>query len=509
MDLVHEFAEDTTFHGIKDFRRIKTRWALRLWTLIVLACAVMMLYEMAMIACQYHTNPTATQVTPWFLENYPYPRILFCPNEWINETKVAELNLSKPVVTYALSLLQDLVLAQEEKDNFTASGYNVSDLDLTLRQFLTSRNYTTYIDFYRLIANEPKMVARCDQCDWTRKHVVASGVCIQLRLLPASSAFLIQSPPAFLYSEPKPDLKASRLVPKYSGMYTTDALYVSYLTQNEFFLHDPVLLNRNSSYVLRIKPTLYQRLNKPEKPCVTPEIYRRTNHSQLMCYARCDEEHKRKCQGCFYLGYHPGKISNGTIPADFNIPLCSSIFHDVVAENCTSSGPLFDGCIRVCNPLCHEWVYETTIIPVSQRKLLSQNKEEDITVAFSYQVRYGETVIKEVSTYTWDTFLSNVGGQLGLWMGASIVSLLQLLHFLAVLLYDQCIRRSQACGELSEKGSTRTGDTAMTDRPIIYFVKNVYSAYSQRTTFTNGSNKDSSSEASSNGVHKRRTSCHC
>src|SRR4051794_12467179 len=133
MELVHQFAEDTTFHGIKDFRRIKSSWALRLWAVIVATCTAVMFYEMYMIAWQYRANPTATQVTPLYLDSYPYPRILFCPNEWINETKVAELNISKPVLVFALSLLQDLVLDKEEKRNFISRNHSLAELDFALK----------------------------------------------------------------------------------------------------------------------------------------------------------------------------------------------------------------------------------------------------------------------------------------------------------------------------------------------------------------------------------------
>lgn len=95
-----------------------------------------------------------------------------------------------------------------------------------------------------------------------------------------------------------------------------------------------------------------------------------------------------------------------------------------------------------------------------------EQDEADITISFSYQVRYGEVVIMEVTTYTWDRFLSNVGGQLGLWVGASVVSIVQLVHFVMKISYAKCRRYGECKIERMESGK-RTGDRRMHEKPTV------------------------------------------
>ena len=42
--------------------------------------------------------------------------------------------------------------------------------------------------------------------------------------------------------------------------------------------------------------------------------------------------------------------------------------------------------------------------------------------------------VEEVKAFTWDVAIANVGGQAGLWMGCSIVTIIQALFYLGICL---------------------------------------------------------------------------
>ncbi|XP_037778101.1 acid-sensing ion channel 1B-like [Penaeus monodon] len=54
-------------------------------------------------------------------------------------------------------------------------------------------------------------------------------------------------------------------------------------------------------------------------------------------------------------------------------------------------------------------------------------------------------VIEETPAYTWDTLLSNIGGSLGLFIGVSLVSILEVLEFL----WDVCRISLRRCRKTS------------------------------------------------------------
>lgn len=60
----------------------------------------------------------------------------------------------------------------------------------------------------------------------------------------------------------------------------------------------------------------------------------------------------------------------------------------------------------------------------------SYYKDDRITLWLYYEVDDGILVFEEIPTYTWATMISNIGGQLGLWTGASLLTGLELIYLL-------------------------------------------------------------------------------
>ena len=54
--------------------------------------------------------------------------------------------------------------------------------------------------------------------------------------------------------------------------------------------------------------------------------------------------------------------------------------------------------------------------------------EDTLVLLMSLETPFSQMEIYDRETYTWNTLVSNIGGQLGLWLGASALSLVQLLY---------------------------------------------------------------------------------
>lgn len=87
-------------------------------------------------------------------------------------------------------------------------------------------------------------------------------------------------------------------------------------------------------------------------------------------------------------------------------------------------------CIEQCPSLCDKWVFDSA---VEAHKIEHQEAEVEGVTSFHFLnlvVHYGGILShEEVPTYSFDTLVSNVGGQLGLWLGASLMSLIELAMF--------------------------------------------------------------------------------
>lgn len=79
-------------------------------------------------------------------------------------------------------------------------------------------------------------------------------------------------------------------------------------------------------------------------------------------------------------------------------------------------------CLRTCLPVCEQWIFKHSTLTFDYQTSY-------IHIRLLYNPTDGILTYEEVNTYTFDTFISNIGGQLGLWLGASMVSLFQTFYY--------------------------------------------------------------------------------
>lgn len=352
------FVETTTIHGIKDSVFIEAKRTRLVWAIFLACCTSIMLYEMRVVAMEYIQKPTATQMVQRSSPTYKFPRILFCPKQWIDAEKVAKLGMPKKLLFYALSLLPDLNLNPIEKAQFISENKNLSNFDSELRRFLDNAGFSNYRDFFIAIAKTENSTGSCDNCKPIRNHLISSGVCLRVNLLSTTVAQLIQNTPSFRFLDTPFDNKSQRLVPRYSSAYTTDLLYISYRFDRKFFYYDPILLNRNFSYVLRITPVLHERFDKSTRPCVEKDAAMRERYSQSDCYFQCSTIYKKQCRDCRFLDNQNGFFINKTVEGNSTKPFCSTLLNytKLNSENCTINDEELKECVMNCQPLCYEWV---------------------------------------------------------------------------------------------------------------------------------------------------------
>lgn len=105
--------------------------------------------------------------------------------------------------------------------------------------------------------------------------------------------------------------------------------------------------------------------------------------------------------------------------------------------------------VEYCTVPCTEWKFASTVsdLPLP---------EEFINVGFptlhyvEYPLANDILVMTEVRTQSWETIIGNIGGIIGLWLGASVLSLLQLFYLCCFSNCDGC------CVWTSSKGGGRS-----------------------------------------------------
>lgn len=85
-------------------------------------------------------------------------------------------------------------------------------------------------------------------------------------------------------------------------------------------------------------------------------------------------------------------------------------------------------CLSTCIPVCEQWMFKHST-------LIFDNHNLSIYIRLLYNPSDGILTYEEVPTYNFDTFISNIGGQLGLWLGASVVSIFQIFYYACVAMF--------------------------------------------------------------------------
>jgi len=105
----------------------------------------------------------------------------------------------------------------------------------------------------------------------------------------------------------------------------------------------------------------------------------------------------------------------------------------------------FLNCKKACIPPCFERIFNTATASAmtTMAYMDTANSSMESLQAMFLFTSFTETLFEDVEIFNFDTFVSSLGGQAGLWCGASIISLF---HLLSYAVAPVCIRSRRRGG---------------------------------------------------------------
>lgn len=214
-------------------------------------------------------------------------------------------------------------------------------------------------------------------------------------------------------------------------------------------------------YVVRLSAQRLITSKHVNTPCAHEETYG-ANYSSETCYARCvtDEDYPPEHCDLFYESVGRGSPSPLDHPTKFcnayDIPGASYWerleFMDSHLKDDDASGPAA-GCTKRCPQKCDRMMYELSLrsqIDEAHTVQAFQNAMKDvrkmnmsgleITVEHGAVYQGGIMTITEIDAYSFATFISNLGGALGLFVGATMMTFVQMIMFGAKLVLDKIVK---------------------------------------------------------------------
>ncbi|XP_069984149.1 uncharacterized protein [Penaeus vannamei] len=192
--------------------------------------------------------------------------------------------------------------------------------------------------------------------------------------------------------------------------------------------------------------TVFTRLGPPHGRC-QPDPSNTLQYSTMMCKQLClEREYRRRCRCYALFAQEHNDTKNDLGGVDIRCSLFNTT-QKVCMKKIAADD--LDGVLECDCPLpCRETQYRSQVTSTRANMLhyellhkLRKNvasfcsDKMDTVVLHVYLDSISYELIDESPTYTWDTLLCNLGGSLGLFVGVSMLSILEVLE----LLVDLCI----------------------------------------------------------------------
>lgn len=212
-------------------------------------------------------------------------------------------------------------------------------------------------------------------------------------------------------------------------------------------------------YTFTMTPTVHRWKSTRQKPCLVGQA---TISSDEECEEKCLAERDTKGYTCMELDqaallgldkienlcrtqinflpfkrekanvldrpcdmFDPRDVANGSLDTDREIYSNGRS----QKEDMETLDSLLDECKKNCAEPCEQWKYISSMssftISSAVKKITYKNQTD---IAIQYPEDTDVLVVVEIDAQTWEDFVGNIGGLLGVWTGASLISIFQVFY---------------------------------------------------------------------------------
>ncbi|KAL3081310.1 hypothetical protein niasHT_039787 [Heterodera trifolii] len=430
--------QNTTFHGIRD--TVQTSGHLRLlWLAIVILATFAALVGCALIVWEYNTRPLV--VTYGIKEDVSLtlPDIVVCPFNRFNRSFLLSHNVSAPLAQY-LELafpspaqhpfqyeLYTKMIAQQRMDQMESELSKL--LEKVGGRMAGDSNGNSQIAFTEFVK---RSAIACQAffvdprtCETAEEIMTSAGKCFRLRGgEQRSDGFghgqrIILRLPKKLYN------------PGVNQMLN-DGVVVKLAERGKGIDHDMSFVPSGVHAIFPLTATRYEFKNYP------PHFKCREDdpsgvYSRVWCFEDCFmSQAERDCNCSLAAASRPTTPYICTTSQFFRCvypKLYRKGFEERIAR-----------CKSHCGPPCNYWRFDKTVtyslFPSEQAKhfVNDSSKWEELrnTIILDvYYITLDYTIIRHMLSMTPPSFVAQLGGQISLWIGGSIISIIQLFIYLS------------------------------------------------------------------------------
>jgi Amiloride-sensitive sodium channel len=381
-------------------------------------------YQCRNVVVDYVQNPLVTELEMVHSSNIHIPDIALCSTLRLNATSMAtDGNVSAGAVELIFRHF-----TQYESDQLSpAAKMDPATAAESLREW--SGNLRDLVWRHRLDCEQ--IFLRCtfqyQEFDCCQRAIptehLSYGVCYVFRVPDTSTDMQFADDDAgyAIVMDPMPRTALGHLPPRFRPLElgATMEIYDNY---NESIL-DPILLATNSAITVAVKMQKFERTTDKGGGC-DPVL--RPFWTYRGMWLKCFSDATEAVCNCSILGYT--KYSSLPYCLPMEETYCERI-HAVAWEK------EYTECLKIAHrPMCHEWSYDLTVSSldwdVAGVKEVMPEQYGHVDDMLRLKVHFPSLVytrVRQIERYPLDNLLSNIGGQWGMWVGGSLISMYKLI----------------------------------------------------------------------------------
>ncbi|KAK7491317.1 hypothetical protein BaRGS_00017418 [Batillaria attramentaria] len=490
--LLTYFSEHTTMHGVVQIaapgRSMVTR---AIWVILVLAATGWSTYNVVLVISNYYEYPVSTITTVKFKGNLDFPAVSICNLNQVRKSKFENSTLSsgleeswKMILDHAANDTAAIEDKLRELKNSTTHSYDEQIRELekrlvqkkqdqarlknrqtgTLRQMSDIRTFLDFMSLkkrYKYGHQLKKMLIGC---------TYQGRLCTNKQF---QRFYNFHVGNCFTFNKKRKEADVSKPGPLHALVLVLDAQSEEYMRHSQtvgfkvvvhpqtdmpFPEDEGILISPGTAtdiavtqeIILRAPPphgncTIYSRRENLRRNMYAKEF--RVGYTAQACQRTCYQKHTIKKCGCCDPDYPCPNDVFKHLPEDVNVTYCDSKETDFWEE--TSSG------------LWPSKAYVETLLethPNLPYKDIDTIRENIVKVSVYFkQLNYHK--VETVPAYNWYRLLSDIGGQLGLWVGFSVLTMAEVLQLLLDI-GRHLVLRTTLAGHRKLSSNFRKGDGA-------------------------------------------------
>lgn len=456
------FSTRTNMHGFGELYITNTCQGKLFWTISLAVCLSITTYQITLAARQYIFEPYITVIEKITDEELTFPRLRVCYKHWIywaDFNKALTLNFTKESTLYGLSYWTEI---------YTQNDFDVTQAQQEFLYAMDRNNFSKISQFYEAIAKPPP-VATFNEIDFVDdilcysinsdkiKQIIKSSASYSSRIGKFPVMFkLIEKPVVALdqsfITQMEHDCYLSRFISQqdYSTLRSDITLAsnkISIQLPTLLYIDEDILEIRKDDIVLAIHShaTVSKWQSGRKFNCTKDMVSVNSNYT---CQLSCFQNIKQKNCPCSWFSemfltepefennlcrnkiHFLSKSNNSCIsllsqPSSPRVPEFKTL-------NCTTNEDMccyvenneYEECNKHCIPGCTIWNYYLGYIQRLKMGTLKRFlRKTEVNVLIYFPLTHDVLSTNEIVNLSFERFVGNIGGLLGLWTGASILSI--------------------------------------------------------------------------------------